>query len=188
MTFQQERKRDRQLIAKVTPLFTRALGGDADCARIIENATYRTCVYDRLPKDTSMRTSVRSTLLAAYRTKVRQLVRNIQENVSLKTALLQGKLSPANLVHMNAQDLNPSAPHWIEQAKRREAMQQRKQAKDAERQHERQRAQQTQSSAKETCPKCHASDYEYRQIQSRSADEPMTIFYTCRQCGKQWKD
>ena len=42
----------------------------------------------------------------------------------------------------------------------------------------------------ETCPKCeHARAY-YMQIQTRSADEPMTTFYKCANhvCGYHWRE
>ncbi|GFQ75125.1 DNA-directed RNA polymerase III subunit RPC10 [Trichonephila clavata] len=40
----------------------------------------------------------------------------------------------------------------------------------------------------EACPKCgHAKAY-FLQIQTRSADEPMTTFYKCVQCAHRWKE
>lgn len=33
------------------------------------------------------------------------------------------------------------------------------------------------------CEACGYVDFFYRQLQTRSADEPMTIFYICRNCG-----
>eukprot|EP00053_Salpingoeca_punica_P003505 m.43509 g.43509 ORF g.43509 m.43509 type:complete len:110 (-) comp12225_c0_seq1:44-373(-) len=40
------------------------------------------------------------------------------------------------------------------------------------------------------CPKCHHSEAYFTQIQIRSADEPMTIFYKCANmaCGHRWRD
>lgn len=38
-----------------------------------------------------------------------------------------------------------------------------------------------------TCPKCHQKKCTYYQLQTRSADEPMTTFVTCIHCGKRWK-
>lgn len=45
-------------------------------------------------------------------------------------------------------------------------------------------------STEETCPKCSHSRAYFLQIQTRSADEPMTIFYKCcsPECGHQWKE
>lgn len=37
------------------------------------------------------------------------------------------------------------------------------------------------------CGKCHSRDCTYYQMQTRSADEPMTTFVTCIQCDHKWK-
>tara|TARA_B110000977_G_C10896393_1_gene423470 strand:- start:221 stop:763 length:543 start_codon:yes stop_codon:yes gene_type:complete len=38
------------------------------------------------------------------------------------------------------------------------------------------------------CGRCHAENCSYYQLQTRSADEPMTTFVTCLNCGKKWKE
>ena len=38
-----------------------------------------------------------------------------------------------------------------------------------------------------TCPRCKTKKTNYVQVQTRSADEPMTTFITCLECGKKWK-
>lgn len=37
------------------------------------------------------------------------------------------------------------------------------------------------------CPRCHEKKCTFYQLQTRSADEPMTTFVTCVMCGKRWK-
>ncbi len=37
------------------------------------------------------------------------------------------------------------------------------------------------------CGKCHQRKCTYYQLQTRSADEPMTTFVTCINCGNRWK-
>lgn len=37
------------------------------------------------------------------------------------------------------------------------------------------------------CHDCKNIEYSYYQLQTRSADEPMTTFYICKQCGKTYK-
>ena len=37
------------------------------------------------------------------------------------------------------------------------------------------------------CRKCRSKKCTYYQMQTRSADEPMTIFVTCIDCGNRWK-
>ncbi|NXV95434.1 RPC10 polymerase, partial [Calonectris borealis] len=45
-------------------------------------------------------------------------------------------------------------------------------------------------STAEPCPKCEHPRAYFMQIQTRSADEPMTTFYKCcnAQCGHRWRD
>lgn len=38
-----------------------------------------------------------------------------------------------------------------------------------------------------TCRKCRSNKCAYYQMQTRSADEPMTTFVTCIECGNRWK-
>ena len=38
-----------------------------------------------------------------------------------------------------------------------------------------------------TCRKCKSNKCTYYQLQTRSADEPMTTFVTCIVCGQRWK-
>jgi len=38
-----------------------------------------------------------------------------------------------------------------------------------------------------TCYKCKSKECSYYQLQTRSADEPMTTFVTCIKCGNRWK-
>jgi DNA-directed RNA polymerase subunit M/transcription elongation factor TFIIS len=38
------------------------------------------------------------------------------------------------------------------------------------------------------CKRCHKRECSYYELQTRSADEPMTIFITCLNCGKRWRE
>jgi transcription elongation factor S-II len=38
-----------------------------------------------------------------------------------------------------------------------------------------------------TCRKCKSKECTYYQMQTRSADEPMTCFISCISCGNRWK-
>lgn len=38
-----------------------------------------------------------------------------------------------------------------------------------------------------TCRKCKSQKCTYYALQTRSSDEPMTIFVTCLECGQRWK-
>jgi len=38
------------------------------------------------------------------------------------------------------------------------------------------------------CPECGNGEAFFKQVQMRSADEPMTIFYTCTRCQHRWRE
>lgn len=38
------------------------------------------------------------------------------------------------------------------------------------------------------CPKCNNTEALFMELQTRSADEPMTIFYKCTKCRYDWKE
>ena len=38
-----------------------------------------------------------------------------------------------------------------------------------------------------TCSKCKSKKCTFYQLQTRSADEPMTTFVTCIECGNRWR-
>jgi transcription elongation factor S-II len=38
-----------------------------------------------------------------------------------------------------------------------------------------------------TCKRCYKKKVTYTQAQTRSADEPMTTFFCCLECGNRWK-
>jgi DNA-directed RNA polymerase subunit M/transcription elongation factor TFIIS len=38
------------------------------------------------------------------------------------------------------------------------------------------------------CERCGARKASFYQLQTRSADEPMTTFYRCLECGAQWRE
>ncbi|RGP67392.1 DNA-directed rna polymerase i subunit rpa12 [Fusarium longipes] len=46
---------------------------------------------------------------------------------------------------------------------------------------------QTDSTVKETCPKCGAEEVKYTTVQLRSADEGSTVIYNC-DCGHSWNE
>lgn len=39
-----------------------------------------------------------------------------------------------------------------------------------------------------TCPSCRFEKAYFMQVQTRSADEPMTTFFKCVKCGHRWKE
>eukprot|EP01121_Diplochlamys_sp_Union-15-3_P017732 TRINITY_DN6303_c0_g1_i3.p1 TRINITY_DN6303_c0_g1~~TRINITY_DN6303_c0_g1_i3.p1 ORF type:complete len:348 (-),score=73.88 TRINITY_DN6303_c0_g1_i3:27-1070(-) len=112
-----------------------------------------------------------------YRAKLRSLWSNIKDpkNVWLREELLYGRITAEMLCQMSYQELaNPDLKN---------------ERKKIEEWHNEARTIGKQSGTCElfTCGKCKGNKTTYYQLQTRSADEPMTVFITCTICGNRWK-
>ena len=90
--------------------------------------------------------------------------------------MLSGDIAPARLVKMTHEELK------TEERKAEDARMMKENMDKA------MVAQEEQSiSTHLTCGKCGQKKVTYTQAQTRSADEPMTTFCTCLNCGNRWK-
>eukprot|EP00184_Porphyridium_aerugineum_P008156 CAMPEP_0184692370 /NCGR_PEP_ID=MMETSP0313-20130426/881_1 /TAXON_ID=2792 /ORGANISM="Porphyridium aerugineum, Strain SAG 1380-2" /LENGTH=786 /DNA_ID=CAMNT_0027150197 /DNA_START=705 /DNA_END=3065 /DNA_ORIENTATION=- len=105
------------------------------------------------------------------------LKNNLKRNVSLRSQLVRGDVSPEELVAMSPDQLKTQ-----EQKREVEVMNQ-KLIRDAQG-----GSVQAASTNEFPCPKCKKREVSYYQMQTRSADEPMTTFFTCIACTHKWKD
>jgi len=115
---------------------------------------------------------------AQYKNKMRSLFLNLKDrgNPGLRQRVLSGELSAVSVATMSASDM---------------ASKERKEADakiKAENLHNSLGAgeQQAETDAFQ-CGRCKQKKTRYRQAQTRSADEPMTTFVTCTNCGHRWK-
>jgi transcription elongation factor S-II len=96
------------------------------------------------------------------------------DNQELISLAKQEELTPKILAFMTHQEMNPA--HWkdmIEQKMRRDAV---KFSTNVEA-----------MTDMFVCKKCKSRRCTYYELQTRSADEPSTIFISCLDCGKHWK-
>jgi len=113
-----------------------------------------------------------------YKNQVRSRVFNLRDkkNPSLRENVLCGVIAPEKLAVMTSEEMASD-----EVKKQREAFV--KEGIDA--------AQLAQVEGTKTdllkCGKCGKKNCTYNQIQTRSADEPMTTFVLCNECGNRWK-
>ena len=108
-----------------------------------------------------------------YMDRLRTICNNLK-NVELLASLKSEELSPKTLAFMTHQEMDPE--HWkemIEQKIKRDA---NKYSTNIEAMTE-----------MFTCKKCKSKRCTYYELQTRSADEPSTIFISCLDCGKHWK-
>jgi transcription elongation factor S-II len=114
-----------------------------------------------------------------YQAKFRSLFSNLKDplNEGLRSALFTGDLSIDTLIGMTHEELaNPSLQQERQKLKayQQEARRGDRHMRDA-------------TCTMFTCNKCGQNKTTYFQLQTRSADEPMTTFVTCCACGNHWK-
>jgi len=113
-----------------------------------------------------------------YKNQIRSRVFNLKDkkNAALRNNLLLGVLSPDKLAKMSSEEMANE-----EVKKQREQF-----VKDGINDAQLSQVQGTKTSLLK-CNKCQKRDCTYSQIQTRSADEPMTTFVVCNNCGNRWK-
>ncbi|KAK9454629.1 transcription factor S-II, central domain-containing protein [Dipodascopsis uninucleata] len=114
----------------------------------------------------------------SYRTKMRSLFMNLKDakNPELRYRVITGEISAERLYRMSPQEM--ASEELKNEYKRLEE----KNLFNAQGAKE-QRA----VTDRFTCGKCKQKKVSYYQMQTRSADEPLTTFCTCENCGNRWK-
>lgn len=108
-----------------------------------------------------------------YIDRLRSIYLNLN-NPKLLKDLKNGETTAETLAYMTHQEMNPE--HWKE-------LIDKKMKRDANKYNNNAQA----STDMFTCRKCKSKRCTYYELQTRSADEPATIFVTCLDCGKNWK-
>lgn len=108
-----------------------------------------------------------------YIDRLRSIINNMS-NSDIIQQLQSGELTPQSFAFMTHQEMKPE--RWS-------VLIAKKTKRDASRFDSNIEA----STDMYTCKKCRSKKCTYYEMQTRSADEPATIFVTCLDCGKHWK-
>jgi transcription elongation factor S-II len=108
-----------------------------------------------------------------YIDRLRTIINNLK-NPDILQQLKSEDIKPNTLAFMTHQEMNPQ--RWA-------SLLQQKIKRDASKFNVNIEA----STDMFTCKKCKSKKCTYYELQTRSADEPATIFITCLDCGKHWK-
>jgi len=113
-----------------------------------------------------------------YKTRMRSLFQNlkIKTNSWLRNRVYNGIIEPSKFVRMTHEELKSDDLKDEEARLKIENMNNAMVAQE-----------QKSVSASLQCGKCGQKQVIYSQAQTRSADEPMTTFCECKNCGKRWK-
>lgn len=115
--------------------------------------------------------------VSIYKHKFLSLQNSIRNNPALKEKIVSKKLKPMDVITMQPEQLWPDGPRAtaIEKKIHKEL---RKQALIDEVKNQK---------GLFKCGRCKSMKTTYYEMQTRSADEPMTVFVSCLNCGKNWK-
>lgn len=155
------------------------------CIEMLENALRILDLPDGTHDPCSLAVRIESKLFEfhhgttdKYRAAVRSRVFNLRDkkNLALRENVLTGAVNPENFALMTSEEMASD-----EMKKKREEF-----TKEAILEHQ-MSVQEGTPSDMFRCGKCGKNNCTYTQVQTRSADEPMTTFVFCRECGNRWK-
>ena len=161
-----DKVRDKVRVLLATSLCPKGENGDASAAKIVANAIEQ-AMFDKFKGAGT-----------PWKQKYRTLNFNIKDpkNRRLRASLLNHSIAPSQLVEMSNEELAND-----ELRKEREKVQE-KLTRDAMPFNK-----QAASTNMFKCRKCQQRKCTYYQMQTRSADEPLTTFVQCVNCNNRWR-
>ncbi|KAK3546319.1 hypothetical protein QTP70_025684 [Hemibagrus guttatus] len=113
-----------------------------------------------------------------YKNRVRSRISNLKDmkNPNLRRNVLCGNVTPDRIAKMTAEEMASDELKEMRKNMTKEAIRDHQMAKTGG----------TQTDLF-TCGRCKKNRCTYTQVQTRSADEPMTTFVFCNECGNRWK-
>ncbi|XP_066575834.1 transcription elongation factor A protein 1 [Amia ocellicauda] len=137
----------------------------ADCDEL--GAQIEDCIFQEF-KNTDMK----------YKNRVRSRIANLKDakNPNLRRNVLCGNVPPDRMARMTAEEMASDELKEMRKNLTKEAIREHQMAK-------------TGGTPTDlfSCGKCKKKNCTYTQVQTRSADEPMTTFVFCNECGNRWK-
>lgn len=126
---------------------------------------------------------------ANYATKARSLVFNLKSNETLRRNIIDGTLDAELVVHLTPQQLaSEEKVKEIEKAKEDATAERRGDwIKIARDQIMKDNGLDPNKGGEFTCKRCKGTKTSHYAMQTRSADEPMTVFVCCLGCGNRWR-
>uniref|UniRef100_A0A8C9SQE6 Transcription elongation factor n=1 Tax=Scleropages formosus TaxID=113540 RepID=A0A8C9SQE6_SCLFO len=113
-----------------------------------------------------------------YKSRLRSRISNLkdQKNPDLRRSVLCGNIPPERIATMTAEEMASAELKEMRKALTKESI----------REHQLSKVGGTETDMF-VCGKCKGKNCTYTQVQTRSADEPMTTFVLCNECGNRWK-
>ena len=110
-----------------------------------------------------------------YHSRLRSVFTNLKKNEELCSQLKNGEITMNQFAFMTHPEMNPT--QWKDRIERKIKRDRLKFTNNVKA-----------STDMFTCGRCKSKQCTYYEMQTRSADEPTTVFVTCLNCGKNWKN
>ena len=134
-------------------------------------------IYNYALKEAELRKIVKKwenpLFLQLYTDRLFSIYMNMK-NEKILQSLKSKELLPVTFAFMTHQEMNPE--HWKELLEKKRLIDKSKYNTDL-----------VANTDMFTCSRCKSKKCNYYTLQTRSADEPETIFITCLDCGRNWK-
>ncbi|XP_024917468.1 transcription elongation factor A protein 3 isoform X5 [Cynoglossus semilaevis] len=113
-----------------------------------------------------------------YKNRVRSRISNLKDpkNPGLRKNVLAGNIELSRIASMSAEEMASDELKQLRSVLTQEAIREHQMAKTG-----------GTTTDLLQCEKCRKKNCTYNQMQTRSADEPMTTFVLCNECGYRWK-
>ena len=110
-----------------------------------------------------------------YSARMKSVIINLKKNHALIDSLKSGEITPDQFAFMTHLEMNPE--QWKDRIEKKIKRDRLKFTNSVEA-----------STDMFSCSRCKSKKCTYYEMQTRSADEPTTVFVTCLNCGKNWKN
>ena len=158
-------------------LFNKELN-EINLCRKIEKSIYNYCM--KLSRENSINKSWNNPIFKnLYLSKIRSIYSNIKaesyiQNKEFKTKILSGEIDPTTIADLSSYDIFPGVWKELIDIKTRRDKLKYELKPEA-------------MTDVFKCRKCNSRSCSYYEVQTRSADEPMTQFINCLDCGNRWR-
>ncbi len=114
-----------------------------------------------------------------YKSSARKIIGNLSQKSYVHNEHLFSKIKKGDLTldHLRAMNDTDLCPHLYNEMRDRQLQREQSQLEGNK----------AMATNKFKCNRCEKRECTYYELQTRSADEPMTIFISCLNCGKRWR-
>ena len=146
---------------------------EPDLATNLEKGIYNYTINEAKNKRV-LRTWAKDEFVILYLDRLHTVLSNIRRP-EMQEWLKSGEIKPQDIPFMTHQEMNTA--HWRPLIEKKMKRDENKYNQNIEA-----------STDMFVCKKCRSKRCTYYELQTRSADEPATIFVSCLDCGKHWKN